>query len=281
VECVIIPWEERGASTLCVSSQVGCRQGCTFCATGRMGIIRSLTSDEILAQLFYARKITRLVDLPNIDNVVFMGMGEPSDNIPNVVSAANAMVDPERFAMAQTKVTISTVAPNPDVFENLCEANCAVAWSVHAVRDGLRKKLVPTTRHTMVELREGYIAAMSKRSRNLRTTMLEFALIDGVNDADDDADAIVEFVRVLYDRVEGIKVVVNLIPFNDIGHPTFRKPSLDSVRRFQNRLVQNKVFTYVRTTRGDDESAACGQLATKRKGKVKVAALQDVTHLLP
>merc|ERR1740139_427011 len=112
----------------------------------------------------------------------------------------------------------------------------------------------------MAELREGYIAAMSTRSRNLRTTMLEFAL---------------------FDRVPGIKVVVNLIPFNDIGHPTFRKPSLDAMRRFQNRLVKKQVFTYVRTTRGDDESAACGQLATKRKSRVKVAALQDVTHLLP
>ncbi|KAL9181257.1 hypothetical protein ACHAXT_010062 [Thalassiosira profunda] len=274
VESVIIPWLDKGFSTLCVSSQVGCRQGCTFCATGRMGRLRSLSTEEIVVQLFYATKVCRVANsivhpqidaLPAIDNIVFMGMGEPADNADAVVAAANAMADRRMFGLAQSKVTISTVAPDPTAFVTLGQAPVALAWSVHAVDDALRRSLVPTTKYTMEELKAGLIQALSIRSRKQRRTMLEVALIDGVNDSDEDAELLGAFALSIMDEVAGSKAVVNLIPYNDISHPTYRTPSMERVLAFQKIITDRGVLCYVRTTRGDEESAACGQLATKRK----------------
>eukprot|EP00592_Proboscia_alata_P014690 CAMPEP_0194400192 /NCGR_PEP_ID=MMETSP0174-20130528/127070_1 /TAXON_ID=216777 /ORGANISM="Proboscia alata, Strain PI-D3" /LENGTH=434 /DNA_ID=CAMNT_0039196667 /DNA_START=252 /DNA_END=1556 /DNA_ORIENTATION=+ len=275
VETVIIPWLERGRSTLCISSQVGCAQGCTFCATGKMGKLRNLSSDEILVQVYYANKICRLTGddqkLPPVNNIVFMGMGEPADNIDAVVRTANILTDQDLFGLGQSKVTISTVAPSPEVFMKLASANAALAWSVHAVNDKLRKKLVPTTRYTMEELRMGFVNALNTRnSKSLRMTMLEIALIHDVNDQLSHADDLADFaLNIMHDVKGSIKLVVNLIPFNDIGHATYRKPSIERVLAFQKRLVDRGVYTYIRKTRGDDESAACGQLATTMKKQRK------------
>lgn len=264
---------------LLLRSQVGCRQGCTFCATGRMGKLRSLTADEILVQVYYASKVCRVVGnnndddnktLPKIDNIVFMGMGEPADNAEAVVKVANTLADRRMFGLAQSKVTISTVAPDPSAFLTLGKAPAALAWSVHAVDDTLRRTVVPTTKHTMEELRSGLVQALSSRSNKLRRTMLEVALIEDVNDSDKDARLLAEFAQSIMNDVAGSKVVVNLIPYNAIDHPTYRTPSMDSVLRFQKIVTDGGVLCYVRTTRGDEESAACGQLATKRKRKVNV-----------
>mmetsp|Transcript_25210 Transcript_25210/g.59446 ORF Transcript_25210/g.59446 Transcript_25210/m.59446 type:complete len:489 (-) Transcript_25210:1545-3011(-) len=266
VETVIIPMK-GGRSTLCISSQVGCRQGCTFCATGKMGILRNLTADEILAQMFYAQKLCRLEDLPPVSNIVFMGMGEPSDNMPNVVRAAKTLTTRPFFGLAARKVIISTVAPTPECFMELAKAPCVLAWSVHAVRDDLRKKLVPTTKYSMAELRQGLIDALLTRPVNGRTCMLEVALMRDVNDRTEHADDIAEFVRVMVDQVPGIKVHVNLIPFNDIGQSLYQKPLDEDVKAFLKHLQSKGVCTHVRTTRGDEKTSACGQLATtKPKG---------------
>ncbi len=266
VETVIIPW--KGVrSTLCVSSQVGCRQGCTFCATGRMGKQRSLTADEILAQMFWARKICRLENLPDVTNVVFMGMGEPADNVEAVQKAVEIMTTRELFQVSATKVTISTVAPTPEAFTNFAKSPCVLAWSVHAANDDLRRKLVPTTKHSMAELRQGLIDALQQRPLNFRTTMLEVVLIKGVNDSLEDADALAEFCRVIIDQVQGCKLMVNLIPWNDIGsmQVDYQRPSKDAVVAFQQQMWKHEVHTHIRTTRGDEELAACGQLSTKRQ----------------
>lgn len=288
VETVIIPWFDRNKSTLCVSSQVGCKQGCTFCATGRMGKLRSLTTDEIMAQIFYANKIIRIScndsvtkettdsnasfqTLPPIDNVVFMGMGEPADNHEAVTKAVNLLVDRNLFQLSANKITVSTIAPTPESFSHFSDAPCVLAWSVHAVDDKLRKELVPTTQYTMDELKEGLVKVLASRSLNLRATMLEVVLIKGLNDGTKEALQLAKFTKDILKKVKlesgddsDIKIMVNLIPFNDIGHPTFKKPSNDSVLKFQNVLLTEKVFTHIRTTRGDEESAACGQLATKK-----------------
>ena len=144
-----------------------------------------------------------------------------------------------------------------------------LAWSVHAVRDELRRQLVPTTKYTMVELRQGLIETLKRRS--LRTTMVEVALIDGVNDSIREADELAIFVKEITTQVPNSKLICNLIPYNDIGggggtaSSSFRKPSLERVMEFQQRLQELGVYAHVRGTRGDDESAACGQLATSRK----------------
>mmetsp|Transcript_14589 Transcript_14589/g.33948 ORF Transcript_14589/g.33948 Transcript_14589/m.33948 type:complete len:512 (+) Transcript_14589:216-1751(+) len=279
VETVIIPWKGK-RSTLCISSQVGCRQGCTFCATGRMGKLRSLTSDEILAQMFFARKLCRQEELPTISNVVFMGMGEPSDNAPNVVRAAKVLTTRRFFSLAANKVTVSTVAPTPECFMEFAQSPCVLAWSVHAVRDDLRKKLVPTTKYSMVELRQGLIDALLTRPQNNRICMLEVALMRDVNDRIEQADDLVEFVKGMVDQVPGIKPHVNLIPFNDIGQSLYQKPLEDDVRAFQKRLQSKGIYTHVRTTRGDDKTSACGQLATtKPKASSKTKMPSQLTKL--
>lgn len=196
-----------------------------------------------------------------------MGMGEPADNTDAVVPAVNTLVDRRMFGLAQSKVTISTVAPDPSVFATLGKAPAALAWSVHAVDDTLRKSLVPTTKHTMEQLKSGLVEALSSRSNKLRRTMLEVALIENVNDSDRDAELLASFSKSIMTSVPGSKVVVNLIPYNAIDHPTYTTPSMERVLGFQKVVTDGGVLCYVRTTRGDDESAACGQLATKKRKK--------------
>lgn len=266
IETVIIPWK-GSRSTLCVSSQVGCRQGCTFCATGRMGILRSLTSDEILAQIFWARKICRQKHLPSVQNIVFMGMGEAGDNLEQVSRAVRVLTTREQFKFAATKVTVSTVGPTPQVFGVLAKLPCVVAWSVHAANDELRKQLVPTTKYSMSELRQGLIDALASRPLNFRTVMLEVALMANINDGLEHAHELADFCQVILDQVEQCKLVVNLIPFNDIGHFLYQKPTNEAVFAFRDCLWGRGIYTHVRATRGDDESAACGQLATKKLKK--------------
>lgn len=299
VETVLIPFwnddekqtmEGGGRTTVCISSQVGCRQGCQFCATGKMGKVRSLTADEILVQLFYAKKIVRIgvenrdnddVDvaggapasihhLPKISNIVFMGMGEPSDNAHAVRHAIDIMTRNELFQLSASRVTVSTVAPSPQSFAEFGDSRCILAWSVHAARDGLRRQLVPTTRYAMSELRDGLIDTLT--NRRLRTCMIEVALMDGVNDSLREADEMAEFVSYISKNVPGSKLVCNLIPYNDIGGGAlvgmgsfFRKPPMERIVAFQQRLQAAGICVHVRGTRGDDESAACGQLVTSRQ----------------
>ncbi|CAB9520630.1 RNA methyltransferase RlmN [Seminavis robusta] len=265
VETVIIPWEGV-RSTLCISSQVGCSQGCKFCATGRMGKLRSLTCDEIVAQMFFAKKIARLNNLPKITNIVFMGLGEPSDNADNVVRATQLLTSRGLFQLSASKTVVSTVAPTPDSFGLFQKAPCVLAWSVHAVNDALRKRLVPTTNYSMRELRQGLIDALNARPLNLRTVMLEVVLLKGVNDDLDHADELAAFSQVIIDSVEACKLVINVIPYNPIDVVSFEKPSKEACTAFQQRLqYEHGLYAFVRVTRGDDESAACGQLTTTAK----------------
>jgi len=235
-----------------------------------MGKLRSLSSTEILSQFFYALKICRLGSIPAISNVVFMGMGEPADNAKEVTKALEILTNVDLFHMGQSKVTVSTVAPSPEAFTQFKDAPCILAWSVHAANDDLRKQLVPTTKHTMNELRQGLIDALLSRPKRLRATMLEVCLISDINDGAEAAEELGEFAKVIVNSVPGVKLVVNLIPFNDIGHPTYRKPSVDKLKQFQKILWDQGIHATARTTRGDDESAACGQLATKKAKKDSV-----------
>ena len=245
-----------------------------------MGLMKQLTTDEILIQLYYAKKVCRILNqerllssndkiqeklwLPDIDNIVFMGMGDSGHNSDSVIHACSIMADRQCFAIPQNKITISTVGPNPDTFKKLSNADAVLAWSVHAVNDELRKKLVPTTKYTMHELRAGLIESLMNRSKRMRSVMFEVTLIENVNDGVKEAHELVEFCNEMKSMVDGMKLVVNLIPFNDIGHGSYKRSPNENISRFQSVLIDNGVITYVRTTRGDDENAACGQLATKK-----------------
>lgn len=264
---------------LCLASFL-LKKGCTFCATGKMGLMKRLSSDEILIQLYYAKKICRILNdrrefltdihyknnewLPEIDNIVFMGMGDSGDNANSVIEACSIMADRQCFAIPQNKITISTVGPFPEVFSILGQADAVLAWSVHAVNDDLRKQLVPTTKYRMDELKEGLIKSLITRSKRMRAVMIEVTLIEDVNDSIKEAKEMVEFCLEIKRRVQGMKLVVNLIPFNEISHGSYKKSPRNNVVAYQQELVDNGVMSYIRTTRGDDENAACGQLATKR-----------------
>jgi 23S rRNA (adenine2503-C2)-methyltransferase len=175
------------------------------------------------------------------------------------------------FQLAPRKITISTVAPTPEAFSTLGKAPALLAWSVHSSRDEIRKELVPTTKYSMVQLRDALEHALLQRSsRGQRNIMLELALLQDINDSTDDALHLAEFCQPLLANVDGLKLTVNLIPWNDIGAShgpamTYFKPSMDRVLAFQDALAKKGIRCYVRTTRGDEENAACGQLATESR----------------
>ena len=303
VETVIIPFQDRQSSTLCVSSQIGCAQACQFCATGKMGEIRSLSADEILAQVYWSRKACRILSssastgedpsspispetstrspLYPVDNIVFMGMGEPAANVDAVVRASNMMIGKlAGFQFAPRRVAISTVAPTPESFATLAsQTSVVLAWSVHSSKDSVRRMLVPTTRHSMKEFVDGLIFALNQRpSRKLRQIMLEVTLLKDINDSTDDAHHLAQTVcRPLQESVDGLRLVVNLIPWNDIGATfgpasKFQQSPASRVVDYQRVLVSGEysgILTYIRTTRGDDDHAACGMLATKTKKESK------------
>jgi 23S rRNA (adenine2503-C2)-methyltransferase len=254
-----------GRTTLCLSTQVGCGHGCVFCATGRMGLKRNLSADEILAQVVLARQSAAPAHLPPVRNLVLMGMGEPADNLDAVREALRTLTDPRGFGFARSKVMVSTIGPTSAAFDELGRMDAVLAWSLHAAEDGLRRRLVPRARHSTADLRAALIAALARRKPALRVLMIEVTLIHGLNDRPEDADALAEFLAPfapLYARFP--KVCVDLIPMNSAaGGSGLRRSPPERVLAFQQRLRARGVFCTVRATRGDDVAAACGQLATR------------------
>lgn len=276
IEAVIIPSSHKDHCTLCVSTQLGCDRRCAFCATGTMGLLRNLTAAEILSQVILGKEIAYRENMAPITNVVFMGMGDAGRNLEAVKTTVQCLTDRKRLAFSPNKISVSTVGPNPEVFMELAALPSMFAWSLHSPDDAIRKRLVPTTRHSTTELRSGLISALLSRSNpNTRTVLIAFTLIDGVNDSIQDAENIVEFMQPILAVSD--KVVVNLIPYNDINLAEsvdtkrilssavgFSRPSAEKVLEFQRHLQRSGMFCSVRSTRGEPEAAACGMLATKR-----------------
>jgi len=272
IEAVYIPEDDRG--TLCISSQVGCALDCSFCSTARQGFSRNLTVAEILSQIWLA---TRLLDEEKkpgrkITNVVLMGMGEPLLNFENVMKAIDVMLDDFAYGLSKRRVTVSTAGVVP-AMDRLAERHdVQLAISLHATRDDLRDDLVPINKKYNLE---ALIAAchrfMEKRSARSRLT-IEYVMLDGVNDSKQDAE---ELIKVL----DGISVLINLIPFNPFTGSGYGTSSNNAVRRFQDVLMKAGVTTVIRKTRGEDIDAACGQLVGKvadksrRENKFKVPRL--------
>lgn len=276
VEAVLIPQvpgeaqhspKKQYSTTMCISSQVGCAQGCRFCKTASMGMVRDLSADEILAQVVHGRRIAAQLGLPLVTNVVFMGMGEPLANTAGVLPAAAALADSERMAIAWRRICVSTVAPSPTHVRALSALKGQVAWSLHAADDALRRRLVPSAKHTVKELRDTFLEVLrqGEGGRPDRRLLVAAALLEGVNDSTAQAVELAELLRPLYED-DLVHVVVNLIPYNDIGHPDFRRPSDEAVKAFRDAMfeVLPSIFITIRHARGDNASAACGQLATQR-----------------
>ena len=253
VETVYIPDGSRG--TLCVSSQVGCALGCTFCATAQQGFSRNLNAAEIVGQLWSAEGVLADSDHagPEITNVVLMGMGEPLLNLDNVVPALEVMLDDLGFGLARKRVTLSTAGVVPGIRELARRCPVSLAVSLHAPDDALRNVLVPINRKYPIDT---LLAACREFADALprQKITFEYVMIDEVNDT-------VAHARRLAVRLGDLPAKVNLIPFNPIPGTHYRRSSAASIERFRDLLMGAGIMTITRKTRGADIDAACGQLA--------------------
>ena len=266
VEAVLIPVGKR--ATLCVSSQVGCSLDCSFCSTGKQGFQRDLTAAEIIGQVWLAIDSYDAFQAGNgriVTNVVMMGMGEPLLNFDNVVSAMDLMMEDLAYGLSKRRVTLSTsgVVPALDRLSEVSEVSLAV--SLHAPNDALRNQLVPINRKypiaVLLESCRNYIAAQRDTSR---VVTVEYTLIAGINDQ-------VEHARELAQLLRGFPCKINLIPFNTFSQSDYQRPSGNAVSRFWQVLVDAGYIVTVRTTRGDDIDAACGQLVGQVVDKTRRA----------
>jgi 23S rRNA (adenine2503-C2)-methyltransferase len=253
IESVLIPDEKEGRDklTLCVSSQVGCALDCAFCATATLGFGRHLVPGEIVQQVYLA---TRLAGR-RPTNLVFMGMGEPMHNFDNVARALALLQHPWGAAFSPRRITVSTVGNVPGI-QKLGALSPApnLAISLNATTDEVRDRLMPVNkRWPLTALLD---AARTFPLSHGRRVTFEYVLLAGVNDTDADADRLPRLLR-------GIPTKVNLIPWNEFPGPAFARPSAERIRTFQERLRAGGLAVYIRTPRGDDIDAACGQLAAR------------------
>jgi len=255
VESVLIPDGKR--ATLCVSSQVGCSLDCSFCSTGKQGFQRDLSAAEIIGQVWLAIKSYDAFQSGKgrvVTNVVMMGMGEPLMNFDNVVAAMNLMMEDNAYGISKRRVTLSTsgVVPALDELAKVSEASLAV--SLHAPNDELRNQLVPINRkYPIARLLESCRNYIDAQPDSKRVVTVEYTLIAGVNDQPAHA-------RELAQLLKDFPCKINLIPFNPFPQSGYERPSGNAVSRFWQVLVDAGYIVTVRTTRGDDIDAACGQL---------------------
>lgn len=246
-ESVLIPMES--GVTLCISSQIGCRMGCTFCETGRMGLIRHLRAEEIVAQAAFAK---RQLNKP-VRNIVFMGMGEPLDNFDEVMQAVKVLTDPAGMGLGPSRITISTSGHVEGIYRLIDEADPAVnlAVSVNAPDDAVRQKIMPVNRRwNMQKLKE----AMQEYCRHPRREIfIEYVLLDGVNSSLESADLLAAYL-------EGLRVRINLIPYNPQSCDRFAPPPAPLIETFIARLREKGYRVLLRQPKGQDIMAACGQL---------------------
>jgi len=262
IETVYIPEADRG--TLCVSSQVGCAVGCRFCSTGHQGFSRNLSTGEIVAQLWFAEHRLRVGGSQRvIDNVVMMGMGEPLQNYAAVVPALRVMLDDHGYGLSRRRVTVSTSGMVALIDRLREDCPVALAVSLHAPDDALRDRLVPLNRKDGIEaLLAACVRYLARAPRDFVT--FEYCMLEGVNDSDDQARAL---VRLVGGRVP---CKFNLIPFNPFPASGLRRSSRERVLAFAAVLQQAGIVTTIRRTRGDDIDAACGQLAGEVQDRTRV-----------
>jgi len=251
IESVLIP--DKSRLTLCLSTQVGCALGCRFCLTGKLGWTRDLTASEILNQILAVKKT--LPENKSITNIVLMGMGEPLANYENTRRALALMVHPDAFKFSSRRITLSTVGLLPRL-EELSKAGISfcLAISLNATDEETRSYLMPVNRRYPL----GKLLALCKnfplRPRSRIT--FEYVLVEGINDSSQDAKRLVRILK-------GIPSKVNLIPLNEAPEIPLKKPSDETVRRFQEILMEGGLTAIVRTSKGREISAACGQLQAK------------------
>ena len=257
IESVVIPADNRQRTTLCLSSQVGCGRRCTFCETGKLGLVRNLQVHEIVGQFRQARLLWQKLrgDLPELTNVVFMGMGEPLDNLDNVMDSVTLLTHSSTYGLSARKISVSTVgvAQKFPAFFAGCKANLAL--SLNAPDDARRTQVMPINqRVAMADLKRALLDALPPG----RDVMVEYILFADFNDAPEDA-------VLLRQWLDGIPARLNLIPANPGPDPRLRSPSQEAVLRFQKSLLDNGIRTMVRYPHGREVGGACGQLAGQHR----------------
>lgn len=276
VEAVYIPEDDR--NTLCVSSQAGCAMGCRFCATGHQGFSRNLTTAEILGQLWFAEHFMRQrlrVQERVISNVVLMGMGEPLQNYDRVLPALRVMLDDHGWGMSRRRVTVST-SGMVRMMERLArDCPVALAVSLHAPDDALRDALVPLNRkHPIDELMTACRAYLERAPRDFIT--IEYCMLGGVNDAPEQAEALIALLR-----RHGLRAKLNLIPFNPFPQSGLERSPMERVRAFAGILNGAGIVATIRRARGDDIAAACGQLAGDVRDRTRAAERMARRRTIP
>ncbi|MBF9056450.1 23S rRNA (adenine(2503)-C(2))-methyltransferase RlmN [Rhodobacterales bacterium HKCCA1065] len=275
VEVVFIPEEDRG--TLCISSQVGCTLTCSFCHTGTQKLVRNLTAAEIVGQIMMARD--DLDDWPRpgeaygerprlISNIVLMGMGEPLYNFDAVRDAMKIAMDGEGISLSRRRITLSTSGVVPEIARCAEEIGCMLAISFHATTDEVRDRLVPINKKwPIAELLEA-LRQYPKASNSERITF-EYVMLKDVNDSDEDAHRLIKLIK-------GIPAKINLIPFNEWPGAPYQRSDWARIKRFADIIYKAGYASPIRTPRGEDIMAACGQLksATERarKSRAEIAA---------
>ncbi len=271
VEVVYIPETDRG--TLCISSQVGCTLTCSFCHTGTQKLVRNLTASEIVGQVMLARddlgewpvKGQPKPDVRLVSNVVLMGMGEPLYNFDNVRDAMKIVMDDEGIGLGRRRITLSTSGVVPEIARTATEIGCLLAVSFHATTDDVRDKLVPINKKWNIATLLDALRAYPGLSNSERITF-EYVMLDGVNDTKEDAHRLV-------DLLQGIPAKVNLIPFNEWPGAPYKRSSGNRIHAFADIIHNAGYASPIRTPRGEDIMAACGQLksATEkvRRGTLK------------
>jgi 23S rRNA (adenine2503-C2)-methyltransferase len=269
VEVVYIPETDRG--TLCISSQVGCTLTCSFCHTGTQKLVRNLTAAEIVGQVMLARDDLDEWPVPGapkeevrlISNIVLMGMGEPLYNFENVRDAMRVVMDGEGIALGRRRITLSTSGVVPEIARTATEIGCQLAISFHATTDEVRDVLVPINKRWNIATLLEALRAYPNLSNSERITF-EYVMLDGVNDTKEDAHRLVKLL-------DGIPAKINLIPFNEWPGAPYKRSSGNRIHAFADILYHAGFATPIRTPRGEDIMAACGQLksATERERKSK------------
>jgi len=267
VETVYIPEEDRG--TLCVSSQVGCTLTCSFCHTGTQKLVRNLTAGEIIGQVLVARDDLGEWPIPGapknetrlLSNIVLMGMGEPLYNFDNVRDAMKIAMDPEGVSLSRRRITLSTSGVVPEIAKTATEIGCQLAISFHATTDEVRDKLVPINKKWNIKELLDALRTYPKLSNSERITF-EYVMLKDVNDSDADAHRLIKLIR-------GIPAKINLIPFNEWPGSPYVRSDWDRIQAFADIIYKAGYASPIRTPRGEDIMAACGQLksATERARK--------------
>ncbi|SEJ16079.1 23S rRNA m(2)A-2503 methyltransferase [Pseudooceanicola nitratireducens] len=274
VEVVYIPEADRG--TLCISSQVGCTLTCSFCHTGTQKLVRNLTAGEIVGQIMVARDDLNEWPVPGapkdetrlLSNIVLMGMGEPLYNFDNVRDAMKIAMDGEGISLSRRRITLSTSGVVPEIAKCAEEIGCLLAVSFHATTDEVRDKLVPINKRWNIETLLDTLREYPRLSNSERITF-EYVMLKDVNDTDADARRLVKLIS-------GIPAKINLIPFNEWPGAPYQRSDWSRIEAFADIVHKAGYASPIRTPRGEDIMAACGQLksATERarKSRAQIAA---------